>query len=114
LTKKRTKTRIRKERESQDLTQTEMSQITGIERSRYKRIEDGARLYFDEAKLICDALGKEFQWLNEGAEMSDLKGEDLDTVKRYREFPREWRDHANAAIQFLYNLWKRISNTPKE
>ncbi len=85
-----------------------MLKITGIERSRYDRIEDGARLYFDEAKEICDALGMEFQWLSHGARMNDLKGDDLDTVKRYRELPRNWRDIANASVKAIHKTWLRL------
>lgn len=96
------------------MTQTDMSQITRIERSRYKRIEAGARLYFDEAKQICDALEKEFQWLSEGAELSDLKGSDLRIVKQYRELPRNWRDIANRSIDAIYETYEEIKKTKKD
>jgi transcriptional regulator with XRE-family HTH domain len=49
--------RIRKARTDAAITQAELAEAAGIDRSRLSRIESGHRVYADEINRIADALG---------------------------------------------------------
>ncbi len=94
--------RIRDERKRLKWSRSTLAIRTGIHMKRIERIESGAPVYLREAEGLCSALGKEIQWLTLGAQITDLMGEDLSAVRRYRALSREWRNLANGLINKLF------------